>query len=174
MAAIVATRESEKARHDRGNFHRTPTRHPLISGIRDLLILPDMAGKMILEIEYEDQSVPLAFAGDGIRHLVRQAFALAVPTSGVVLLEEPETNLHPRAMAQTALAIWTAVRRDIQVVLTTHSLEFVDFLISEADDSELEKLGMFRLRLINGVLGYTAATGAEMEFARANIAENLR
>ena len=41
-------------------------------------------------------------------------------------------------MRQTARVILAAVRRNVQVILTTHSLEFIDVLLAEANDETLK------------------------------------
>ena len=45
-------------------------------------------------------------------------------------MEEPEVHMHPGAIRQCARAILAAVRRGIQIVLSTHSLELIDALLS--------------------------------------------
>ena len=53
------------------------------------------------------------------------------------MLEEPEVHEHPAAMRQSARAILAAIRRDIQIILSTHSVELIDALLAEAHNALL-------------------------------------
>lgn len=128
-----------------------------------------------LQVVYPDHSVPIALAGDGIQSLARLCLELASCPDGVVLLEEPEVHQHPGAIRQSARAIWAAVRRDIQVILSTHSLELIDALLSEAkEDAELEKLSVYRTLLQDGCLKQSRVPGPDVAFLRGEIGDDLR
>ncbi|QDT13973.1 hypothetical protein CA12_00410 [Alienimonas californiensis] len=76
-------------------------------------------------------------------------------------------------MVLVAKAIINAVRSGTQVVLTTHSLEFIDRLVDEVgDDAEL--LTLFTVWLNDGRLMSARHDGDEVRFARGEIAEDLR
>src|SRR5208282_1385804 len=102
-----------------------------------------------------DYSVPATLVGDGIQSLLRLSLELAASGGGGALLEEPEVHQHPGAIRQSARAILAAVRRNIQVVLTTHSLEMIDALLGVSLDKDLENLSLYRLVLRNGELIYS-------------------
>ena len=132
-------------------------------------------GRPILHLVFTDKSVPVSLAGDGVQSLVRTALELSSRPGGVVLLEEPEIHQHPAAIWQTAAAIFTAVRRGVQVIVSTHSLELIDGLRAAAqDDEELKKLSLYRLNLVNGELRSSRLDGMEVASARAQIDEDLR
>lgn len=63
---------------------------------------------------------PLAILSDGGKRMFGLFAELAEP-SQVVLLEEPDSRLNPRATKQLASAIWSAASGGAQVVLSTHS-----------------------------------------------------
>jgi AAA15 family ATPase/GTPase len=128
----------------------------------------------ILHLVFEDHSVPVAFAGDGLYALVQLSLELASRPQGVVLLEEPEVHEHPAAIRQAVRAILAAVRRDIQVILTTHSLELIDALLAESSEADLERLSLYRLELDNGRLISVRKPGPDIAFARGEIEEDLR
>lgn len=129
----------------------------------------------ILHIVYSDHSIPVALAGDGIQALLRLSLELAVSPGGTVLLEEPEVHQHPAAIRQSARAIQAAVRRGVQVILTTHSLELIDALLAEAEtDADVEKMSVYGLSLDEGVLKSYRLAGSEVEFARSKIGDDLR
>jgi predicted ATPase len=131
----------------------------------------------ILELVFQDRSVPAVLCGDGIQSLLRLALELASLPGGLVLLEEPELHQHPGALRQSARAILAAVRRDIQVILTTHSLDFIDSLLSESTvggHADLDKLSLYRTALKDGRLLATRYSGSEVALARGEIQDDLR
>ena len=145
----------------------------IIPGIEDVEILTE-ADKPILYLVYADYAIPVALAGDGIHALIRITLELASRPGGVVLFEEPEVHQHPGAIRQTVKAILAAVRREIQVVLTTHSLELIDMLLAEATDEDLEMMSVQRLSLQEGVLKSRPMPGTEVAFLRTEIENDLR
>ena len=145
----------------------------LIPGVKDILILTE-ADAPIVHLEYADHSVPAALAGDGIHSLLRISLELLSCPNGVVLFEEPEVHQHPGAIRQSMRAVLAAVRRDIQVILTTHSLELIDLLLAESSEDDLKKLSLYRLQLEDGLLRSHRMAGSEVQFARTQIENDLR
>lgn len=147
---------------------------PVVPGLVELQILTE-GESPILHFVFSEYSVPVAIAGDGVRSLTRLCLELAVGPRGTVLLEEPEIHQHPKAIRQTARAIVAAVRRDIQVVLTTHSLELIDALLNESSPEELkDKVSLYRTLLSDGLLRSHRHSGDEAIFARSQIEDDLR
>ncbi len=145
----------------------------LVPGVQDILILTEN-GSPIVHIEYATHSVPAALCGDGIHSLLRTSLELAARPNGVVLIEEPEIHQHPGGVQQTVRAILAAIRRDIQVVLTTHSLELIDLLLAESSDDDIEQLSLYRLELEDGRLIAVRTPGSEVQFSRTEIESDLR
>jgi predicted ATPase len=148
----------------------------LLPGFVSLEILTE-GDAPILHLVYEDRSVPVVLAGDGVQSLVRLSLELAARPQGVVLVEEPELYQHPGAIRQSARAILAAVRRDIQVILTTHSLDLIDSLLSESTikgPADLDKLSLYRTALKDGRLLATRYSGTEVASARGAIQDDLR
>jgi predicted ATPase len=128
----------------------------------------------ILHIVLDDSSVPASLAGDGILSLLRLSLELAASGPGVAILEEPEVHQHVAALRQSARVILTAVRRGTQVLLTTHSLEFIDGLLAEASDQDLQALSLYRVQLQGGILKSHRLSGPEVAFSRGQIEDDLR
>jgi len=145
----------------------------LVPALEDIRILTEGDSPLVYLI-FSDHAVPVALAGDGIRLLVELGFELATRPGGVVLLEEPEIHMHPAAIRQCARVILAAVQRDIQVVLTTHSLELIDSLLSECSDNDLNQLSVYGLLLQAGCLKSSRLAGPEVAFARTTIEDDLR
>ncbi|MBM4781927.1 MAG: AAA family ATPase [Archangiaceae bacterium] len=124
---------------------------------------------------YGDGAVPLSMAGDGIRAVARLALELAALPNGLALLEEPEVHQHPGALKQSAATMVTSVKRGLQVVVATHSLELIDELLLAAKKSEiLDQLTVQNLRLVGGVLSSTRFEGPESDEIRNVIGTELR
>lgn len=120
------------------------------------------------------RSVPLGLSGDGIQAFVQLALEIAVAPDGLVLVEEPEVYQHPRAIRQTAKALLANMRRGVQMVITTHSLELIDALLAEAEGDDLEGLVLFNLLLENGELKSGRRSGEDIVFARETLENDLR
>jgi predicted ATPase len=144
----------------------------VVPGLRNI-VLTEPSGATVVQLQFSDHSVPVALAGDGIQSLVRICFELALPAGSMALLEEPEASQHPRALRQTARAISAAVKRGVQVVLSTHSLDLLDALLLELDD-DLSPLSVHHLALRDGALRSTRYDGSEAAFAREAAGEDLR
>jgi AAA15 family ATPase/GTPase len=82
--------------------------------------------------------------------------------------------MHPAAIRQSARAILSAMRRKIQVILATHSLDLIDALLSCAAENELNDLSFYRLQLERGELLTHRSTGTEAALVRTQIQEDLR
>lgn len=93
---------------------------------------------------------------------------------GGAILEEPEAHLHAAAMTRSARAIHAAVRRNIQCVVTTHSIELVDQLLATATADDLSRLAVIRLGLVDGALRSSAFIGPDVAAARDELDMDLR
>ena len=143
-------------------------------GLTGVEILTENSVPFVYLVYGKDGAVPASLSGDGVESLVRLSLELAASGDGVALLEEPEVHQHPAAMSQSAKAIVAAVRRGIQVVLTTHSLELIDSLLGASTPEDVEKLSVYRLLLQRGALKSSRLPGPEVAFARGQIEDDLR
>jgi energy-coupling factor transporter ATP-binding protein EcfA2 len=145
----------------------------LIPGVEDIRILAE-GNFPVVYLIFTGYAVPASLAGDGIRLLLHLSFELATLPGGLVLMEEPEVHMHPGAIRQCARAILAAVRRKIQIVLTTHSLELIDALVAESSAEDLGQLSLYRLQLQQGILKTSRLAGPDVAFARTEIEDDLR
>lgn len=152
----------------------------LIQVVRELL--PDMENieiltegdSPILNLVYANRAIPLPATSDGERWLIQVACELVDAAGGVILIEEPETHLHPAAMRVMARLIRAVATGPTQVIMTSHSLEFIDALIDGASDVELSNMSLYRLALDNGTLRSSRLAGSDIATARFEIASDLR
>lgn len=145
----------------------------LVPGLKDIQNLTPQGTNVVFLI-FDDHSIPVGVAGDGVQALVRIAFELAGSAGDTVLIEEPEAHQHPRALYYTAQAIAAAQRKQIQVILSTHSLELIDQLILAMHDDELPCLSVRVLRLDQGELLSIKYSGSEVRSLRDAIGKDFR
>jgi energy-coupling factor transporter ATP-binding protein EcfA2 len=148
----------------------------LLSGYRRLEILSDPDNQSVLYIDRETGLVPVALSGEGVAALIRTLLELAMCRSGgLALLEEPEIHQHPRTLRLMAQGSARAVKRGVQVVLTTHSLELIEDLLFFADRTELlDQTAVHLVRLRDHALTATRVDGATARFQLNEIGEDLR
>ena len=94
---------------------------------------------------------PLAYAGDGFRRSLLLAGTFARAKGGVAAIDEPEAFAHPGMFTPLTSLIRRAVADGTQVVLSTHSLEFVAAALQAFEDQP-EKAAVVGLRMESGVL----------------------
>lgn len=110
-------------------------------------------GRWVLHLVFENASVPIYVAGDGVRYALTLLIQALTPSGGVVLLEEPELHVHPNLMRIAANAILRShIDRGNQIFVTTHSLELIKMMIEEARKVGAKNLKLFRLALDRGAL----------------------
>lgn len=146
----------------------------LVPGLKDIENLTEPGNVNVVHLIFQDHSVPVGVAGDGIQALIRIALELAVSPGDTALVEEPEAHQHPHALYYTAQAIVAAQRRGIQVILSTQSLEFIDQLLLSLNDDELPRLSVFALRLEQGNLHSVRYSGAEARSLRDTFGKDFR
>ena len=84
-----------------------------------------------------------------------ELLAVDYPRYGIVLIDEIETSLHPRAQRRLMRDLARIARdQELQIILTTHSPYILDELPPEA-----------RIYLMDGAGGKTAVVGVSPEFA---------
>ncbi len=165
---------SDAARRGRVTF-ANEVLSDLIPRFARLEILTE-AGNPVLYMHLGDTPVPVALAGEGVLALVRTVLELAAcDQGGMALLEEPEVHQHPRSLRLMAQGICAAVKRDVQVILTTHSLELIESLLHAAAESQtLDRTSMHLVRLRDGELSATRVAGEVAKFQIVEIGEDLR
>jgi ABC-type uncharacterized transport system ATPase component len=127
-----------------------------------------------LHLNFEDHALPIGLAGDGVQLLLRLVMALTAEPDTTLLLEEPESHMHPGAIRLIAQAIHGATARGVQVVLSTHSLELIDALTLGRPNIELARVAVYRIALDRGNLKSTRLDGQDVALARSSIEDDLR
>jgi len=142
--------------------------------LRVLTVEDDPVDRPVLHVDYGTHTVPVAGSGSGVYALVRLALDLASMPGGLALVEEPEIHQHPSGIHRTAQVLLAAARRGIQVVVSTHSLDLVDSILSVAEPGDLDRLCVTRVVLDGGELRSSLFPGTMVERARNEMGEDLR
>ncbi len=148
----------------------------IVPGFRGLLVLSDPDNIASLHMDIGDRTVPVSLAGEGIVVLIRTMLELAACVDGgTALLEEPEAHQHPRTTRLMAQGICEAVKRGVQVVLTTHSLELIDNLLHFAGETGiLDRTAVHLVRLRDSILSATRLDGGAARFQALEMESDLR
>ena len=88
-----------------------------------------------LYIDHKDIGIaPLSAFGDGVRRLLYIASTLVKAKGGILLIDELESSIHTKVLDQSfSWLIKACQERDIQLFVTTHSLEAVDALLNSIE-----------------------------------------
>jgi predicted ATPase len=72
----------------------------------------------------EESYLPASFLSDGTIHLTALVLALYFDKAPVIIIEEPERNIHPHLISKVAAMLADASKKK-QVIVTTHNPELV-------------------------------------------------
>lgn len=87
---------------------------------------------------------PLNIFGDGIKKTIEMALALQSAKNGILLIDEIETSIHISALNEVfSWLVKSCLKQNIQLFVTTHSLEAVDAMITS--DSQTDNIVGFQL-----------------------------
>lgn len=111
---------------------------------------PDIVDMMIFTNDEDDRPVeylkharlgnmPLSTFGDGIKKVLALANAVAKAAGGILLIDEIETAIHKKYYDEIFRFIVIVCKKfNVQVFITTHSLEAIDGLLATQDYEEQE------------------------------------
>ncbi|MEB3161938.1 MAG: AAA family ATPase [Prochlorothrix sp.] len=99
--------------------------------ILDIQILSIPGSKATLYIKHKELGfAPLYIFGDGFKRTLVIALTLLTTSGGVLLVDEIETSIHVSALSHVfSWLIETCRRLEIQLFVTTHSLEAIDAML---------------------------------------------
>lgn len=101
------------------------------NNILDIEILSMPTAIATLYIKHKELGLaPLYVFGDGFKRALVIALTLLTTANGVLLVDEIETSIHVSALGRVfSWLIETCRRREIQLFVTTHSLEAIDAML---------------------------------------------
>lgn len=100
--------------------------------IINLKIIQDDENRFIQTVDHKLLgSMPLSVYGDGIKKVIALANGVIGAKNGVLLIDEIETSIHKGAMQKVFSWLVNACKKyNVQLFLTTHSLEAVDEMLN--------------------------------------------
>jgi predicted ATPase len=147
----------------------------VLPGLVSIQILTEDDDSSNVYLEWSNGAVPLSISGDGIAAMLQVAIeAVLVEKGGLILVEEPEVFLHPKAISVVAGLLRELMREGRQVVITTHSLELIDSLLGRSEEADLDRMSLINLRPAEGDPTYVAWPGRQFDYIREKIGEDLR
>lgn len=118
---------------------------PFIEGLK----VEHIADKSLLlalrEQYFQGSYLPAAFLSDGTIHLIALILALFFEKGEIVVIEEPERNIHPALISKVAGMLKDASRHK-QIIVTTHNPELVkhvdleDLLLVHRDEEGFSRI----------------------------------
>ena len=109
--------------------------------IEDMMIFRSDIGNRPVEYLKHKQlgNMPLSTFGDGIKKVLVLSNAIARAAGGILLIDEIETAIHKKYYDDIFRFIVKACKAfDVQVFITTHSLEAIDGLLATQDYTQQE------------------------------------
>ena len=122
-------------------------------GIKDILTLPSDVGSHLVSYVRHDRlgNMPLSTYGDGVKRALVLANEIAKARGGMLLIDEIETSIHKQYYDDIfRFVIKACLQYDVQLFVTTHSLEAVDGILNTQDYDEKaqgdDKISVITLR----------------------------
>jgi energy-coupling factor transporter ATP-binding protein EcfA2 len=96
--------------------------------VHDITYKP-VGGEYVLALKLKNTTVEIDALGDGARAAVMYASPLALVKDTAVLMEDPEAHQHPAGLkAFMSFALKIAKRQNLQLFITTHSIELINII----------------------------------------------
>lgn len=112
------------------------------------LDLSETRGKPAIRVTHDKRGVvDIASFGDGLRRAAAFALALTHASGGLLLIDEVESGIHSRALADAmAKLLASAQKAGVQILATTHSLEAIDAVVRAAEQTGIDELTVHHLK----------------------------
>ncbi len=112
-----------------------------------------VGGSNVLMLQLHNTSVRVDDLGDGARLATLMMMVVLASKPKLLLIEEPETKMHPRGLkVLTGAILRIAKSLGTQIIVTTHSLEFVKIGLEEAKNFGVGASLIHLERGVDGVL----------------------
>lgn len=117
-----------------------------------------------LAVKLPQTTIRVDDLGDGARYAVLLIMIAALSKNTALLIEEPENHQHPSGLAKTLDMFLSLVKQNnIQVFITTHSLEFLRLLRKISEEKKIDVGIYFLERDKQGKVNVRELTGENVE-----------
>ncbi len=132
-------------------------------------------GKTIIYLKHKFKGmVPLSIFGDGLKKVLTIASAIIKSKNGILLIDEIETAIHKKALSEIfSWFIRACNEYNVQVFLTTHSIEAVDALL-EGVNQNIDDIACYRLEDYQGRIFVNRYSGQKLKKIRNNQGLDVR
>lgn len=129
--------------------------------LNDVRLLEDN-GNYVLYVTINDKVTPMSVCGDGMKWSFGIGCDLISMNKGILLIDDLENFHHPSSLDNVIkLLINTLTQKDLQIFLTTHSLECIDKIIEASEEYQdyfrLHFLTKHKDKIISTVYNYNEA-----------------
>lgn len=144
--------------------------------IEDLTIMPEDERYIHTIISKRNGQLPISMYGDGIKKIIALAAGIVRANNGILLVDEIETSVHKKAMPRVYhWLIETCNKFNVQMYMTTHSIEVVDEILNSNDEAiKNDWLRVITLNKKNGNTFARVLTGKDALKLRDNFDMELR
>jgi predicted ATPase len=82
----------------------------------------------LIELTFEENGFTqdIALSGSGLREIVALAAMVELSSAKLVLLDEPDSHLHPRLQREVGRFLAERADADKQIIISTHSAELIE------------------------------------------------
>jgi hypothetical protein len=136
-SAVTGNFSNLYAKIDRLSNPEMPANKQYVQACRDILgfpitAIPSANGKKAAYVVSNFESIPLEAMGEGIANLLGLIVDLCMANNQLFLIEEPENDVHPKALKKLLKLIAEKAESN-QFIITTHSNIVVKYLGSQSD-----------------------------------------
>lgn len=110
----------------------------LLPSVKDLNVEPFVSNYLVLKLKekYSEEYLPANLMSDGTISLVALIIAMFFEEKPVIIIEEPERNIHP-ALFSNLISLMKEASKQKQIIITTHNPEIIKHAFHEDPESLL-------------------------------------
>lgn len=133
------------------------------SDVEDITYMP-IGDDYVLALKLSRTTVRVDDLGDGVRSALLLVSIFSVLDKALVLMEDPELHQHPGGLAVLMrFVLKVAKERRLQLIMSTHSIEFVNIVRRLCDELGLRLRVFFLERSSDGVIDVRVLNGVDVD-----------
>lgn len=133
------------------------------SDVEDITYMP-IGDDYVLALKLSRTTVRVDDLGDGVRSVLLLVSIFSVLDKALVLMEDPELHQYPSGLAVLMrFVLKVAKERRLQLIMSTHSIEFVNIVRKLCDELGLSLRVFFLERSSDGVIDVRVLNGVDVD-----------